>query len=592
MLLTRLVDYGRADPEVLPPFYQPARVRWVVELAPDGTPASPQLTDLAESRDRTRRYGVVHVVPAVQRSGTASKPMLAVDTAEYALGWASEPTRDAKATAYHAAFRELVGRWREAEPSVAAAALHAFLCGGHAAGLARPPDLAGSQRVAFRFQGRFVHDTEGARRFWAVEASERKGSARRGLCLACGRWERLLQTIPQQLPTRLVPGATNTASLVSFNKAAHGFALQTQLIHTPICTTCGLLATSALERLLDGTNSWALPGQDARLAWWVTSEVEFDLETLDDPQPEKVATMLGSAARGRRPADGWGPPVFCALVVGGNVSRVMVREWIEQPLPRIQDSLRKWFDDHEIVDAWTGEVRCVAMRRLTTTTGRWVRGRGEQPGHYAKLGAPGADRPGGVHRALLSTAVLAKPLPAKLLAHMVHRVRADGRLDTERAALIRLALRRRPGIPNPEAFMPMLNPAHRQPAYLAGRIFAALEDVQASASRARGDQQLNTTFTDRYFARAITSPAVAIVAGRRDAGAWLKRLRRDRPAWAAAAERRLDELFEQLAEAGGPPHGALLADQAAFILGYHQQRAAIRAERVSRTATKLEGAPA
>jgi CRISPR-associated protein Csd1 len=486
MLLTRLVDYGRTDPDVLPPFYQPALVRWVVEIAADGKPASPQLTDLADSTERMRRNGVVHTVPSVQRSGTASKPMLAVDTAEYALGWASEPTRDAKATAYHAAFRELVGRWHEAEPSLAAAALRAFLDGGHAADLARPPDLAGSQRVAFRYQGRFVHDTEEARRFWAVEASGRKGSARRGLCLACGQWEGLLQTIPQQLPTRLVPGATNTASLVSFNKAAHGFALQTQLIHTPICTTCGLLAMSALERLLDGTTSWALPGQDARLAWWVTGKVEFDLETLDDPQPEKVATMLGNAARGRRPADGWDVLVFCALVVGGNVSRVMVREWIEQPLPRIQTSLRKWFDDHEIADAWTGEVRYIGVQRLATATGRWVRGgRGEQHGHYAKFGAPGADRPGEVHRALLSTALLAKPLPSKLLAHMVHRVRTDGRLDPERAALIRLALRRRPGIPYPEAFMPMLNPAHCQPAYLAGRVFAALEDIQASASRAR-----------------------------------------------------------------------------------------------------------
>ena len=71
------------------------------------------------------------------------------------------------------------------------------------------------------------------------------------------------------------------------------------------------------------------------------------------------------------------------------------------------------------------------------------------------------------------------------------------------------------------------------------------------------------TFTDRYFARAVTSPAVALVAGRRDARAWLKKLRRDRPTWAIAAERRLDDLFGQIAEAGGMPHGAVLADQAA-----------------------------
>jgi CRISPR-associated protein Csd1 len=152
-------------------------------------------------------------------------------------------------------------------------------------------------------------------------------------------------------------------------------------------------------------------------------------------------------------------------------------------------------------------------------------------------------------------------------------------VDAERAALLRLALLRRPGIANPEALMPTLNPAHRQPAYLAGRIFAVLEDLQQSAVRARGGEALNTTFADRYFARAVTSPAVALVAGRRDARAWLKRLRRDKPAWAADAERRLDDLFAQLAEAGGMLHGAVLADQAAFILGYHQQRAATRTER-------------
>jgi CRISPR-associated protein Csd1 len=242
-------------------------------------------------------------------------------------------------------------------------------------------------------------------------------------------------------------------------------------------------------------------------------------------------------------------------------------------------------------DPWSGEVRYVGVGRLAMVAGRWIPGRGTQHGRYARLGATGADRPEGLYRALLSTALLGRPLPPKLLAHLVYRIRTDGRVDTDRAALLRLALLRRPGGPSPEALMPTLNPTHRQPAYLAGRIFAVLDDLQQSATRARGDQALNTTFADRYFARAVTSPAVALVAGRRDARAWLKRLRRDKPAWAANAERRLDELFAQLAEAGGMPHGAVLADQAAFILGYHQQRAATRTERASSTAVAPPPSP-
>jgi CRISPR-associated protein Csd1 len=584
MLLTRLVELARTDPSMPVPFYTDKFVRWVVELNPDGSVATRDLVGLADVSELTRRNGIRYQVPSVQRSGTGAKPMLAADTAEYALGWASDPARPAKAAAYHRSFQELVARWHAAERTPAAATLHAFFADGHAASLRRPKELVGSQLVAFRSQGRFLHATESAQRFWAGEAQGRKASTRTGLCLVCGRHGQLLQTIPIPLPARLVPGATQESALVSFNEPTHGFDLRTQLVHTPICTTCGLQAMSALKRLLtDATTSSALPGQDARLAWWVTTQAAFSLKTLDDADPGQVAELVASAAQGQ-PSGDPDLAVFCALVVGGNVSRVVVREWIELPLVRIKANLGSWFRDHAMVDPWTGERRYVGVARLAIVAGRWLPGRGGEHGRYARLGAAGADRPNGLYHALLAAALLGRPLPPKLLAHLVHRVRSDHRVDAERAAVLRLALLRRPGTRNPEALMPTLNPANRQPAYLAGRAFAVLEDLQRSAARARGDEQPNTTFADRYFARAVTSPAVALVAGRKDARAWLKRLRRDRPAWAANAERRLDELFAQLAEAGGMPHGAVLADQAAFILGYHQQRAATRAERTSASA--------
>ncbi|MCW2915857.1 MAG: type CRISPR-associated protein Cas8c/Csd1, partial [Actinomycetia bacterium] len=381
--------------------------------------------------------------------------------------------------------------------------------------------------------------------------------------------------------TRLVPLATQTASLVSVNKATHGFALQEQLVHTPICVTCGLAAMGALERLLDDQWKSALAGQDTRLAWWVTDGAELDLDALDQPTPERVAHLIGSAARGRQSQqlEKNDLATFCAVAIGGNVSRVAVREWIELPLRGVQDNLAKWFADHEMVDAWTGEVQQIGVRRLAHVSGRWIGGKSGANGSYAKFGASGADRPDGVHRALLGSALLSKPLPPKLLAHVVRRVRADGRLDTERAALIRLALRRRLKTSDREVYLPILNPDNNQPAYLSGRVFAVLEDIQISAARADGDEAPNVTFADRYFARAVTSPAVALVAGRRDAQAWLKRMGRSRPAFAYKARQRLDDLLDRLAKAGGMPHGAVLADQAAFILGYHQQWADLRAER-------------
>jgi CRISPR-associated protein Csd1 len=595
MLLTRLVEYAaNATAGVPPPYYKTQKIRWILELSADGSLRSNELTPLAQPDDPARRNGVEHVVPSITKtSGIA--PRIAVDTPEYLFGWASENGKPDRIRRAHEAFRELTAAWVAADPGSPAQALHEFLSEGHLQHLAQPGGWSRGDQVIVRVHGDpsvFLHETESAKRFWTSVAASRKESGTTGLCLVCGTVGELLRTVPQQLPARLVPQATQSASLVSVNKATHGFGLQEQLVHTPICARCGLAAMNALESLLNDQWKSALAGQDTRLAWWVTGGADFDLDPLDDPRPrpEQVAEMVGGPAHARRPSLAPGVlAMFCAMAIGGNVSRVVVREWIEIPLHRIRANLGLWFADHEMIDAWEGEARYVGLGQMARVSGRWLSDRKS----YAQLGSSGEDRPAGVYQALLRAALLGTPLPPKLLAHLIHRIRADGRLGAERAALIRLALVRRPGIPNPEAYMPVLNPANHQPAYVAGRIFAVLEDIQLSAARAAGDDAPNVTFTDRYFARAVTSPAVALVAGRRDARAWLKKLRRDRPTWAMAAERRLDDLFDQIASDGGIPHGAVLADQAAFILGYHQQRAALRSSRSSgRTEPITEGVPA
>jgi CRISPR-associated protein Csd1 len=593
MLLRRLVEYAAdAAGEVPPAYYKAQKIRWVLELNPDGSPASAELMPLADPDDPVRKNGIEFVVPSITKtSGIA--PRIAVDTPEYVFGWVPDGGNPGRVGRAHAAFCELTARWAadDPDPDGPGQALHRFLSMGHVRSVSAPESWGRSDQVAVRIQGDppiFLHDMESARRFWASVAGSRKESGLAGLCLVCGQNGELLRTIPQQLPARLVPQATQSVSLVSVNKAAHGFGLQEQLVHTPICVRCGLAVMSALESLLGDQWKSAQAGQDTRMAWWVTGGTDFDLDPLDDPRPrpEQVAHMIGGPARGRRPGLLGEEPLagFCAVAIGGNVSRAVVREWIDMPLARIQGNLASWFADHEMVDTWDGETRYVGLGQLARVSGRWLADRKT----YAQPGSSGEDRPGGVYQALLRAALLKKPLPPKLLAHLVRRIRADGRLDTERAALIRLALVRRPGIPDPEAYMPVLNPTHHEPAYLAGQIFAVLEDIQLSAARGAGDNAPNVTFTDRYFARAVTSPAVALVAGRRDARAWLKKLRRDRPTWATAAERRLDDLFSQIGAAGGIPYGAVLADQAAFILGYHQQRAATRA---SRSAARPEPAP-
>ncbi|OJF14511.1 type I-C CRISPR-associated protein Cas8c/Csd1 [Couchioplanes caeruleus] len=577
MLLQRLVEFADASGEVVPPFYARKAVRWLLDLHPDGTVAGP-LTDTADPSDRARKYGVARLVPSVTRT-VGIAPALAVDNPEYVLGWIGEGSNPERAPKQHAAFKELIYAWDKhvGDPRGPAHAIAEFYRHQRDASVDQPPGWGRGDLVAFRVAGTVACTSEAAIGYWATVAAARKGSGAVGLCLVCARVQPLLKTIPQQIPSRWLPGTLKNASLVSVNEAVHGYELKKSLVHTPICTGCALKFTSALTTLLsDPNHSVAYSGQNTRLAWWIVGGADYDpMGALEQPNDADVPQLL-AAVRGGSHTELDDTSAFCTVTVAGNSARVVVRGWVQMPLPQLKANIAAWLTDLEMVDAFTGAPTRIPLGHLTRVSGRWD----TRKSVWKEFGASGEDRPHGAHRALLAAALLGRPLPPHLLTHVIHRIRADRRVDTARAALIRLILRRHPRIPAPDrkALMATLNPDHPSPAYLAGRIFAVLEDLQLANARAY-NQSINTTFADRYFSRAITSPLSALVAGRRDARAWLKRLRRVRPKSAYFYEQRLDELFNQIADAGGIPAAVVVVEQAAFILGYHQQRAATTVER-------------
>jgi CRISPR-associated protein Csd1 len=117
--------------------------------------------------------------------------------------------------------------------------------------------------------------------------------------------------------------------------------------------------------------------------------------------------------------------------------------------------------------------------------------------------------------------------------------------------------------------MPALDPTNTDPGYVAGRLFAALEQLQYDASGGK----LNTTYGDRFFSGAVTNPRAAIVNGRRDANAWLRKLRRIKPGAVVRHDKQLDELFGLVDAGAGLPGRTTLFQQSMFLLGYHHQRA-------------------
>ncbi|MEV6814794.1 type I-C CRISPR-associated protein Cas8c/Csd1 [Micromonospora sp. NPDC051296] len=587
MLLQRLVEYADTSDDIIPAFYARKPVRWSLEIDGTGVPQG-DLVSTADKDDPHRRFGTARLVPAVTRTVGIS-PALAVDNGEYVFGWLSEGVKPERVAKQHDAFRALIAEWAVVEPDGPGPAIVAFYRDGHAGRLQPPAEWSRGDLIGFSVDGVYAADALSARRFWAAVAGDRKGSGRSGLCLVCGQVQPLLRTVPQQIPRRWVPGATQSASLVSMNEAVHGYELQKFLTNTPICSDCGLKFMTALTGLLsDPLHSTALSGQNARLAWWVLGGSTFDpWATVEQLDPTQIHGLVAGPASGTEATVG-DLSRYCSVTVGGNVARVVVRDWVEQPIGQVKDNIRAWFDDHQVVDAWTGEVGEVKVSQLARAAGRFEAGRNGGPGTWTKFGASGEHRPPDLFHRLLGAALLKRPLPPKLLNHVINRIRIDGRLDAARAALIRLILRRHPSLPEHERerLTPTLNLEHKQPAYVSGRIFAVMDDLQRTVFRA-AKQELNTTFAERHFGRAIGNPQTVIVSGRPTVQAWLRRLRGPlgRPNWSSAYERRLDDLFVQL---DAIPNGGMLTDKAQFILGYHQQRAEMRAERIAAAASKKE----
>jgi CRISPR-associated protein Csd1 len=372
-------------------------------------------------------------------------------------------------------------------------------------------------------------------------------------------------------------------------------------------------AVTSLQEVLTDPGSHLSYG-DSRLGWWMLGGHPFDLaSTLAVDDPESVRSLVERVRRSGTWTEGANRPAldtgrFCAVTVRGSGARIMIRDWIDMPLARLEANVGAWFADHAMISGSPDRLPYYPLYRLILSTGRWIPHRDKPGGRYAELNAQNPGRPPDTGRQLLRAALLRTPLPSSTLAHLLTRIRADRRVDAPRAALLRLILTRTPH-QHTEVPMAGLDRNNRDPAYLAGRIFAVLEQIQqrssesgqtrknASEPQKNGDEtakkkQLNTSFTDRYFGGAVANPRIALIQGQQLAQAWLKKLNRTRPGTASALRQELTDLFDGFEATEGLPGQADLARQAAFILGYHQQRADSRRRAIARSAAADEPQPA
>lgn len=163
---------------------------------------------------------------------------------------------------------------------------------------------------------------------------------------------------------------------------------------------------------------------------------------------------------------------------------------------------------------------------------------------------------------LFEAAVYNRDYPYALLETMVRRVKTDTDKDINdtRAGVVKAYLMRN----EKEVVQMALDKGNHNQAYLCGRLFAVLENIQTFAV---GGGKLNSTIKDKYFASATAKPAGVFPTLMKLSQHHMKKLNDGSQIY---YEKLIGQIMDMLENEF--PKTLSLAEQGKFIIGYYQQK--------------------
>ncbi|WP_298543136.1 type I-C CRISPR-associated protein Cas8c/Csd1 [uncultured Porphyromonas sp.] len=173
-------------------------------------------------------------------------------------------------------------------------------------------------------------------------------------------------------------------------------------------------------------------------------------------------------------------------------------------------------------------------------------------------------------QSIVESILSGNPYPMTLQQACINRITQERTVSELRAGILKGCINRKARIYKQLKELDMaLDKQNDNIAYLAGRLFAVLEQIQ-QASLGKG---VNATIRDRFYASASTRPNM--VMGRLIAlsNHHLSKLRKEKPGLAVNLEKLLEEIFALIpAEAPTFPATFSLDEQSLFGVGYYHQK--------------------
>lgn len=573
MILQALLALAERD-GIGDPDFETVGLRWLLPITGENSfgPPIPVSDDPDAEKPKPKAVRRPFTSPNEMNQGKTANFLC--DTLERAVLFLG-PDSSAARAAQHAHFKSLLSAASQSCPSEHASLeavlrtledpeqmkrLHARL----EAAKARPSDIA-----AFTVDGAGLLDRPALQQYWRDRraASQAQAGLPSRVCFATGRVSPVLKTHEK---IKGIPGANPVgANLVSFDKEAFcSFGLE-QALNAAVSAAAEPKIRAALSTLVEKSRRQRLVLGDAVVVHWTRLPMELDpLDLLASADPEGVRALLESIRRGS-PPQGNDANAYYAATLSGNGGRVVVRDWLETTVPRIERAVGAWFGDLEIA----------------TFSPPWRRREFGLPQILHSLDNPVLDKPfaawphGAAENLLRAALAGAAPSRALLAAALRREAVAQGRSDaaqppTARLALIKLCLLRSPNRKEHHTVTASLEPESKDPAYLCGQLFAVLGRLQLLALG-----KVGAGITDRTYGGVSVRPATTLGPIFTKAPAYLKKANDRYPGSGTNKQKEIEALCVRLEARGGLPATLDLEEQGRFALGYYCQLAAYRARR-------------
>lgn len=427
--------------------------------------------------------------------------------------------------------------------------------------------MAGANLI-FLWKGRYVQEDREVQAAWETYRQQDEQEAE-SICLVTGERSSIARIHSN---IKGLQGAQSSgAALVSFNAPAFESYGKEQSYNAPVGNYAVYAYTTALNYLLKNRRKMSYIG-DTAVVYWAENGKEIYRnvfaavsEPISDNQ-ELVHDVfhnleLGRAVDLQAVQEKLDPEQkFYILGIAPNAARIAVRFFYTDSFGNILRHLKEHYDRMEIVRPAADTLRYLGVWRMLQET----------VNQKSKDKKPAAGLTAQVYQSIIAGG----RYPNGLYQAVLGRIRADQdnsdqriyKITRGKAAIIKAYLLRNASYER-EVLTVALNEECKSPAYVAGRVFAMLEEIQEKANPG-----INSTIKDRYFNSACATPGVVFPILMKLKNSHIRKL--DSKGMRIYFEQKLTELegMLEIQEDGTIwPKRLSLEEQGAFILGYYHQ---------------------